>query len=284
MPRHVRVLWWLVVVAVATAGCTPNLTFSDRVSRATMQDASSLTAPGRGPITVHWTPASFPDRVDKIGPSGEEGSGTRAYIPIGAAVASRVEELLDAAVGVENASPNVLTINVLEAESAYRYAIGMITSRHIEAASSVLDAEFSIGGSQWRERFTAQTKYRPETDGAEGTGALDRVWDDIALQVATSVMAQRWASTPADWRSQTPIASSPPSSSPRAEPVVVPRAPRPSPNAPPAATSTVPPGVAAAAAGDPRLQRLIDAWPQLSESVRNRIIGIVEGAELSREE
>jgi len=41
---------------------------------------------------------------------------------------------------------------------------------------------------------------------------------------------------------------------------------------------------AGAAEGDERLQRVIEAWPRLSESVQNRIAGLVEGAELSRDD
>ncbi len=32
------------------------------------------------------------------------------------------------------------------------------------------------------------------------------------------------------------------------------------------------------------LQRVIEAWPRLSESVQNRIAGLVESAELSRDD
>ena len=246
--------WFLgcLVVGAAMAGCTQNLTFSDRASHATIQQARDLSGGGRGPIAVDWKPATFPERIDKQGPSGNEGAATRAHIPTGVAIASRLDEVLEVAVGVDRSSPNVLTVSVIEAESEYRYAIGMISSRHIGSGSTVFEAEFSLGQAQWRERFTAQARFRPEVDGAQGTGVLNRVWDDIALQVATSVMEQDWASIAAVQASPTPSPSA-----------VLP---------------------AGAAEGDQRLQRVIEAWPRLSESVQNRIAGLVEGAELSRDD
>ena len=244
-----RFNWFPVglVVGVAMAGCTQDLTFSDRASHATIQQAAQLSAGGRGPIAVNWNPATFPERVDRQGPSGNEGALTRAHIPIGMAIAGRLDEVLDAAVGVNRSSPNVLTVSVIEADAEYRFATGMITSRHIESGSSVFEAEFSLGQTQWSERFSAQARFRPEIDGAQGTGVLNRVWDDIALQVATSVVEQDWAGITAIGAT-TPIA--------------------------------VPPG--GPAGTDPRLRRVIEAWPQLNDAVRDRIAGLVEGAGLLR--
>ena len=241
-----------LVVGVAMAGCSQDLTFSDRASHATIQQAAQLSAGGRGPIAVNWNPATFPERVDRQGPSGNEGALTRAHIPIGMAIAGRLDEVLDAAIGVNQSSPNVLTVSVIEADAEYRFATGMITSRHIESGSSVFEAEFSLGQTQWSERFSAQARFRPEIDGAQGTGVLNRVWDDIALQVATSVVEQDWAGITAI------------EASPATTPIAVP---------PGGPTGT-----------DPRLQRVIEAWPQLNEAVRDRIAGLVEGAELSRDD
>ena len=175
-----RFNWFPVglIVGVAMAGCSQDLTFSDRASHATIQQAAQLSAGGRGPIAVNWNPATFPKRVDKKGPSGNEGALTRAHIPIGT-IAGRLNEVLDAAVGVNRSSPNVLTVSVIEADAEYRFATGMITSRHIESGSSVFEAEFSLGQVQWRERLSAQARFRPEIDGAQGTGVLNRVWDEI---------------------------------------------------------------------------------------------------------
>jgi hypothetical protein len=239
-----------LVVGVAMAGCSQDLTFSDRASHATIQQAAQLSAGERGPIAVNWNPATFPERVDKKGPSGNEGALTRAHIPIGMAIAGRLDEVLDAAVGVNRSSPNVLTVSVIEADAEYRFATGMITSRHIASGSTVFEAEFSLGQTQWSERFSAQARFRPEIDGAQGTGVLNRVWDDIALQVATSVVEK-------DWVGITAIGASPATT----------------PNA-------VPPG--GPAGTDPRLRRVIEAWPQLNDAVRDRIAGLVEGAGLLR--
>ncbi len=259
--RQTNWLLWCCATALAVSGCTYDLSFNSRASHATVQEAKDLSALDRGPIAIEWNPATFPERVDTKGPSGNEGAASRANIPTGVAIATRLDELLDIAVGVDRSSPNVLTISVIEAKSDYEYAIGMITSRHIDAASGVFEGEFSIGNTRWRERFTAEARDRGGVDGAKGTGLLDRVWDDLALQVATSVAQRDWEST------------------------ALVQAPPPAPQMPTYAEiqqpNNVPPNAPAAADVDHRLQRLIDAWPRLSESVRNRIAGIVEGAELS---
>lgn len=227
-------------------GCTQQLSFSDRASHAAIQETRALAADIPGPIAIEWNPATFPERIDKQGPSGPEGAATSAYIPTGVAISHRVDELLDVAVGTDRSAARVLTISVLEAESDYRYAIGVITSRHLEWGSCTVEAEFALGSTRWRERFSAQSRYQPSIDGDKGTGVLDRVWDDVAMQITRSVLARDW--TPDATTEITPI---------------------------PMRTSSEP---------DPRLQRVIDAWPQLSDTVRSRINGIVEGAVLSRDE
>jgi hypothetical protein len=98
------------------------------------------------------------------------------------AIAGRLDEVLDAAVGVNRSSSNVLTVSVIEADAEYRFATGMITSRHIASGSTVFEA--------------------------------------------------------------------------------------------------VPPG--GPAGTDPRLRRVIEAWPQMNDAVRDRIAGLVEGAGLLR--
>ncbi len=172
---------------VASWGCTYRPPFGERASYATVQQATALALPQKGPIRIEWSPASFPDRVDEIGPVGQEGSATSAVIPTGVMLSSRTHELLDAAVGVSTPSDAVLTITVREATSEYRYAQGLITERHIDAARCTLEAEFRCGDLRWEERLVAQAT---ATDsGLEGTKLLETVWDDIALGVAKSVVA-----------------------------------------------------------------------------------------------
>jgi hypothetical protein len=179
---------WLGAASVLLAGCTYDFSFSDRAAYTAVQQAERLAAPGKGPIAIEWVPPSFPDRVDEHGPWGQEGSATTARIPTGVMLASRTSELLDAAIGVSASSDKVVRIEVIEATSEYRYAIGMISRRRIDAARGVLEVAFRCDDWQWQERFSAASA-APETGGQRGMALLEAVWDELALQLTESVIA-----------------------------------------------------------------------------------------------
>jgi hypothetical protein len=144
-----------------------------------MQRALAM-ADARGPIAIEWVPADFPDRVN-LRSAGPDGAATQAEVPTGVALAGRIDELLGAAVGVSAGADTVLTIFVFEARTEYVNNVDL--DRHVSGAWCVFDAEFDAGGEHWPERFEAKAR-----GDARGSGPIDRVWDDIALQVVASVI------------------------------------------------------------------------------------------------
>jgi len=50
-----------------------------------------------------------------------------------------------------------------------------------------LEADFSIGEKRWKEKFFSESK-DPTIGGTSQTGIVEKVWDDIAIQVVRNVM------------------------------------------------------------------------------------------------
>lgn len=185
--RSVGALFMLCAVLGIANGCTYHPSFDRRASYEVLEDARDLDAETKGPIAVEWSPRDFPDRVDEIGPAGAEGAATTATIPTGVALSSRTIELLDEAIGVSGSSDLTLTIEVRDAESEYRYAPGFIPERYIDEARCALDVGFQLGDDQWNEQFVAQASV--ETSGVKGNDLLELVWDEIAISVVESIVA-----------------------------------------------------------------------------------------------
>ncbi|MHC4944955.1 MAG: hypothetical protein ACYTG7_18220, partial [Planctomycetota bacterium] len=186
-PRRVSVVAALLISLVVGAGCTYHYSFDRRPSYEAVVQARNLDATQKGPIALEWSPVSFPDRIDIIGPSGSEGSGRSAEIPTGVALSQRTAELLHAAIGVSSSAGVTLTIEVGEARSEYRYAQTFILNRHIDWAQCTLDATFRCEGRTWNQRFIARAA-KSDT-GLKGSALLERVWDEIALDVVKSIVA-----------------------------------------------------------------------------------------------
>ncbi|MHC5114139.1 MAG: hypothetical protein ACYTGP_06895 [Planctomycetota bacterium] len=242
-----RVLRPFVITALlALPACTADLSFSDRAGHEAVTAARAERADG-GPLAVDWRPAEFGELVEREGPVGSEGAATRATIPTGPAVTGRVEELLDAMVGVDARSPRRLLIEVLEADTGYRYATGFPTSRHIDLARCTVVARLELDGERWESSFSAEVR---KSARVRGTALVERAWDEVALDIATSAASRAAALGPVAGR-PAPVTAAPALSRP-------------------------------AAPGD-GLDTVIAAWPRLPESVRNRILGIIEGAALSGE-
>jgi len=94
---------------------------------------------------------------------------------------------LDVMVGVKKSSDKILTITVIEAKSEFEYSAGFFNiTPAIDVGRSVFEAEFICGDKRWKEKFTTEEK-DPTIGGTSQTGVLEKVWDNIALQVGRSV-------------------------------------------------------------------------------------------------
>ena len=108
-------------------------------------------------------------------------------IPTGASLASRIIEVLDETVGINNASNRILRIAIFEAESKFDFSGNNLKfNQTIVAASCNFEAEFLIGKKAWTEKFFSERSVS-ETNVLSQTAVLESVWDDISLQVAKSV-------------------------------------------------------------------------------------------------
>lgn len=184
-----RNLVGLVALATLLEGCAITMPFNNRLDFGQVTEARSLAAQKAGPISIRWIPSSFPDRIDVQGASGFVGGLSRTRIPTGVALSNRITEALDAAVGVSPSSPKVLTITVEKAESKFQYSAGIFNvSQAMDVGSCVLEARFVLGDSQWEDTFSSSQR-DPSVGGKTKTGVLERAWDDIAIQVARSVVA-----------------------------------------------------------------------------------------------
>lgn len=171
-------------------GCTVNLPFNNRLDYSYVNEAKRLTTSKNEPISLEWSPADFPNRVDIQGASGFVGGGSQTRIPTGVALASRITEALDSAVGVDKTSKRVLEIYILSAQSKFEYSAGMANiTPGIDYAWCNVEAELSYNGTTWKDSFTSEE--RDETiGGSSQTGLLERVWDKIALQLTKNVVSK----------------------------------------------------------------------------------------------
>jgi len=177
-------------VAVAfLSGCAVNLPFNHRLAYASVRDAKQMQSVTRQAIAVKWVPETFPESIDFQGASGFVGGLSQTRIPTGVGLASRILEVLDTAIGVNDSSTTILSITVLEAKSEFEYAAGIVNTPTIDVGRCVFEAKFRLGDKTWQERFTAEAK-DPTIGGTSPTGILEKVWDDIALQVGRSVTSR----------------------------------------------------------------------------------------------
>ena len=177
--------WYIIglVLAMLTSGCAINLPFNNRLAYPTVQAAKNFTTGYKEPLALKWIPPTFPERIDVQGASGFSGGGSRTRIPTGVGLANRILEVLDVSIGVSDSSDKVLTISVIEAKSEFEYSD---LSGAIDVGRCVFEAEFLFGNERWSEKFTAEGS-DSTIGGTSQTGELEKVWDDIALQVGRSV-------------------------------------------------------------------------------------------------
>jgi hypothetical protein len=178
----------LLFISLLTFGCAINLPFNNRPAYLTVKSAKDISSDFKGPIVLKWIPPTFPERIDVQGASGFSGGGSQTRIPTGVGLASRILELLDVSIGVNDSSEEVLTISVLEAKSEFEFSANLLNlSNAIDVGKCVFEAEFLFGDKKWNEIFTAEMR-DPTVGGTSQTGVLEKVWDDIALQVVRSVI------------------------------------------------------------------------------------------------
>ena len=181
-------LFGFLFIALLTSGCAINLPFNNRPAYSTVKGAKDISSGYKGPITLKWIPPTFPERIDIQGASGFSGGGSKTRIPTGVGLSNRILELLDVSIGVNDSSEQVLTISVIEAKSEFEFSANLLNlSNAIDVGKCVFEAEFLFGDKKWNKIFTAEMR-DPTIGSTSQTGVLEKVWDDIALQVVRSVI------------------------------------------------------------------------------------------------
>lgn len=172
---------------ITLTGCAISLPFNNRLSYPAVRDAKALNTKYGGSIALKWIPQSFTNRVDIQGASGFYGSLSKTRIPTGIGLSNRILEALDSFIGVDDSSANTLVLNIIEAKTEFEYSAGFTNITHsIDVGRCILEIEFSFDGKRWRKKFFSEIK-DPTVGGTSQTSVVERVWDDIAIQVAKSV-------------------------------------------------------------------------------------------------
>lgn len=181
-------LFGFLFIVLLTSGCAINLPFNNRPTYSTVQAAKNISTGYKGPIALKWIPPTFPERIDIQGASGFSGGGSRTRIPTGVGLANRILEVLDVSIGVSDSSDKLLTISVIEAKSEFEFSANLFNlANAIDVGRCVFEAEFLFGNEKWTEKFIAEGRDRT-VGGTSQSGVLEKVWDDIALQVGRSVI------------------------------------------------------------------------------------------------
>lgn len=178
-----------IVSLLACTACTVTLPFSHRLNFNSVTEARRFEARSKGPVFVIWVPKEFTDRIDVQGASGFVGGGSRTRIPTGVGLSQRISEAIDATVGVSDGAKKKLTITIESAHSTFQYSAGFFNvTPAIDDAGCTFSAAFDLDGKTWKQTFTAKL-HDPKVGGSSQTALLEKVWDDIALQVAKDVTA-----------------------------------------------------------------------------------------------
>lgn len=183
---------FLVVAALSGAGCKVHMPFRFQLAPKVAAEAAAARGTAAGPVALRWVPADFPDRVDVQGATGYIGSVSRTRIPTGVAVATRVREYLEAAVGVEDGAARTVTITVLEAKSSFAYS-ARAKQHTVDRGRCTLRVEVDDGASRWSEAYYSSDERggSPPTP----TEVLDGVWDEVSAALARDVL-RRLGGTP----------------------------------------------------------------------------------------
>lgn len=176
-----------VFLSFLIIGCAINPPFNNRLSYDHVREAKNLSKHRHGPISIKWLPIEFPKRIDIQGSSGYVGGAAYNRIPTGIALSSRITEVIDSSVGINDASTKVVTIKINEAKTEFEYCALVINTPSIDTGRCFLDVEFIIGNKTWRRKFKSEA-YDPTYGCTSQTGILEKVWDDISLQVGREIV------------------------------------------------------------------------------------------------
>lgn len=179
-------LLFFIALASLMLGCAIYLPFENRVAYNWIKEVEGIKIQHKTSLTIKWIPPSFPQRVDIQGASGFAGGSSRTRIPTGVAISSRITEMLDIAIGVDERSSNILTILVIQATTQFQYDAFAMAST-IKSGNCVFEAEFSYNGQTWKVQFTAADS-GTTLQGTSQTAVLNSVWDSIAFQVTKSIL------------------------------------------------------------------------------------------------
>jgi len=176
---------FVLLAALAAAGCKVHMPFRFQLAPRVAAEAAAARGSAPGPVALRWVPADFPDRVDVQGASGYIGSISRTRIPTGVAIATRVREYLETAVGVDDAASRVVTIRVVEAKSSYAYSAS--AKQHtIDRGRCSLRVEVEDGANRWSESYYSSDE--PGGAPPTPTEVLDGVWDEVSAALARDVL------------------------------------------------------------------------------------------------
>ncbi len=182
-----KLLAMLLCFVGMVSGCAVNLPFNTRLAYSHVSEAKKLASNKLEPTSIEWSPADFLNRVDVQGASGFVGGGSQTRIPTGVALANRITEALDVSIGIDSSAKNLLELNIISAESKFEYSAGMFNvTPGIDYGWCSLDVAFNYNGTKWNQKFIAEER-DTTIGGTSQTGILEKVWDDIALQVAKNV-------------------------------------------------------------------------------------------------
>lgn len=181
-----KVITLFVLIFIIT-GCGINLPFNNRLSYKHIREAKNITKSNKGPISIKWIPANFPERIDIQGASGAVGSASNTRIPIGVALSSRITEVLDTSIGINESSRKTVIIKIDDARTEFEYCSIVIGVPSIDLGRCFLDIEFISGDKRWRKKFKSEA-YDPTYGCTSQTGILEKAWDDIALQVGREIV------------------------------------------------------------------------------------------------
>ena len=116
------------------------------------------------------------------------GGGSQTRIPTGKVLSERIFEFLDTAIGIDNNSPKVLTIKVINAKTDFQYSASIFNiTPAMDVGKCKLEAEFEYGSTKWEKTFSV-TEKDSSVGASSQTGILDKVWDDVASQVGRNII------------------------------------------------------------------------------------------------
>jgi hypothetical protein len=172
------------------SGCAINLPFNNRMAYSSVSEAKKLNTGKNKSLSIQWFPEDFPNRSDIQGASGFVGSGSQTRIPTGIALSNRIAEALDVSIGIDSSSKNVLEMRILTAESKFEYSAGVFNiTPGMDYGLCNLEVEFNYNGMSWTDKFVSEEK-ESTVGGTSQTGPLEKAWDNVALQLAKSVVGK----------------------------------------------------------------------------------------------